>query len=230
MVAGAGFRRPGCAGVSDTLTPRGALLLAALAGFVDTATFIELHGLFAAHVTGNFVLIGAALAMGTGGILAKLLTFPVFVLAIVATQLATRRMASPTRPLLIAQAVLLVCFWAGTSLLAPFAHADDPWLMLVAGFAVAAMGVQNAMMRTAWPSAPPTTIMTGNTTGAVLDLTDWAQGKLAPEGGARLARALRTLAAFATGCALAALCLASLGPVSLILPALALGLLIAGRV
>lgn len=30
------------------------------AGYVDTASFLALHGLFAAHVTGNFVTLGAA--------------------------------------------------------------------------------------------------------------------------------------------------------------------------
>lgn len=45
-----------------------AIILAFLAGFVDTAAFIHMSGLFVAHVTGNFVLLGAALA--TGGRLA----------------------------------------------------------------------------------------------------------------------------------------------------------------
>jgi uncharacterized membrane protein YoaK (UPF0700 family) len=40
-------------------------LLAFNAGYVDTFGFLSLHGLFTAHVTGNFVTIGAALALGS---------------------------------------------------------------------------------------------------------------------------------------------------------------------
>ena len=48
------------------------------AGYVDTAGFLALQGLFTAHVTGNFVTLGAALVTGSSGILAKLLALPVF--------------------------------------------------------------------------------------------------------------------------------------------------------
>lgn len=53
-------------------------LLSFNGGFVDTAGFLALHGLFTAHVTGNFVTLGAAIALGTSGILAKLLALPTF--------------------------------------------------------------------------------------------------------------------------------------------------------
>ena len=39
-----------------------AVLLAYTSGFVDTLSFIALFGLFAAHITGNFVLIATSLA------------------------------------------------------------------------------------------------------------------------------------------------------------------------
>src|SRR4051794_31144571 len=51
------------------------LLLSLNAGFVDTAGFLALQGLFTAHVTGNFVTLGASLVFGTSGAVAKLWRF-----------------------------------------------------------------------------------------------------------------------------------------------------------
>ena len=46
-------------------------LLSFNAGYVDTAGFLALHGLFTAHVTGNFVTLGASLVTGTTGAIAN---------------------------------------------------------------------------------------------------------------------------------------------------------------
>jgi uncharacterized membrane protein YoaK (UPF0700 family) len=46
-------------------------LLAGIAGFVDTLSFVAQFGLFTAHVTGNFVLSGASIGHAGRGLLLK---------------------------------------------------------------------------------------------------------------------------------------------------------------
>jgi len=53
-------------------------LLSFNGGYVDSIGYLSLQGLFTAHVTGNFVTIGAALVFGTSGVVAKLLALPMF--------------------------------------------------------------------------------------------------------------------------------------------------------
>src|SRR6202161_4699615 len=65
------------------------ILLSFNAGYVDTAGSLALQGLFTAHVTGNFVTIGAALVFGTSGVVAKLLALPVFCIVIIVTRLVS---------------------------------------------------------------------------------------------------------------------------------------------
>jgi len=59
------------------------MMLSVTAGYVDTAGYVALQGLFTAHVTGNFVTLGASLVSGSSGALAKLLALPTFCLVIV---------------------------------------------------------------------------------------------------------------------------------------------------
>ena len=95
------------------------LLLSLNAGFVDTAGFLALQGLFTAHVTGNFVTLGASLVLGTSGAVAKLLALPVFCTVVVLTRLLSSGLLQMNRPalkillglkvvLLIAGAVLAI--------------------------------------------------------------------------------------------------------------------------
>jgi len=48
----------------ETLAP---VLLSVNGGYVDSAGFLALRGLFSGHVAGNFVTLGAATASGGGG-------------------------------------------------------------------------------------------------------------------------------------------------------------------
>src|SRR5271154_719183 len=123
-----------------------AALLSFVAGFVDTAGFLGLQGLFTAHVTGNFVTLGAALVLGTHGVVAKLLALPEFILVVALARLAgaalTARRWPTVRILLIAKVVLLIAFFVLAVALGPFPDSDAP-AALATGFAgVAAMAVQ----------------------------------------------------------------------------------------
>jgi len=188
-----------------------AALLSFNGGFVDTAGFVGLQGLFTAHVTGNFVTMGAALVFGTQGFLAKLLALPEFIVVIalarwLGTVLRARQKAA--LPVLLgAKVALLFAFFVIAVALGPFPNSDTP-AALLAGFAgVAAMAVQNAAHRVHFPTLPPSTLMTGNTTQAVLDAVDLVLGVNRDNTALVRTRLLRTLSGigfFALGCAMAA--------------------------
>src|ERR1700751_1924648 len=103
-------------------------LLSFNGGFVDTAGFLGLQGLFTAHVTGNFVTLAATLVSGTHGIVAKLLALPEFVIVIVAARLlgaALRARRQPARPvLLIAKVLCLLAFFFLAVAFGPFPDSD----------------------------------------------------------------------------------------------------------
>ncbi|AWN37490.1 YoaK family protein [Methylobacterium radiodurans] len=181
-----------------------AVVLGFVAGFVDAAGFVALAGLFAAHVTGNFVLIGAALVGDAVGLVAKLLALPVFVLAVAGARLLAlgleRAGRRPLPWLLAAEALLLAGFGGTGAALAPFAGADSLGALLVGMQAVAAMGVQNALGRLCLPNLAATTVMTVNVTQAVIDAVDLALGRAADAGArARLRRIAPAVLAFACG-------------------------------
>src|SRR5437764_3609119 len=157
----------------DHLERIDAILLSFVASYVDTAVFVGLFGLFTSHVTGNFVLIGAALVHHADGVGTKLLALPVFVFAIAATVLAVRalerRGRTPLPPLLIAEAFLLTISACAPTLIRATVHPDNSAAMVTGMLAVFAMGLQNAYMRIKLGTLPPTTIMTGNVTQATID-------------------------------------------------------------
>jgi uncharacterized membrane protein YoaK (UPF0700 family) len=178
------------------------------AGYVDTAGFLALQGLFTAHVTGNFVTLGAALVLGTSGTVAKLLALPVFCAVIVATRLAGLALERRGRPVLRSMLGLKTALLALGALLAvrlgPFEQGDGAGAITTGMVLVAAMAIQNAVSRIHLASAPPTTLMTGSTTQLMIDAADLLHG-LEPAARdaarARLARLAASVAGFAAGCA-----------------------------
>src|SRR5258708_5415221 len=93
-----------------------AALLSFNGGFVDTAGFLGLAGLFTAHVTGNFVTLGAALVLGSHGIIGKILALPVFIVSIALARFAgaalRKRHAPVLRIFLAIEVALLFLFFA----------------------------------------------------------------------------------------------------------------------
>jgi uncharacterized membrane protein YoaK (UPF0700 family) len=188
------------------------LLMSLNGGFVDTAGFLALQGLFTAHVTGNFVTFGAALVHGTSGALAKLLALPVFCAVVILMRWLSYKLPDFGLPVLRTMLVLKTLLLAAGAALAvhfgPFSDGDS-WLAMLTGMAlVSAMAIQNATHRIHLASAPPTTLMTGTTTQIMIDLADLLRGlpsQDAVAARARLQRMSGSVTVFAAGCAAAAL-------------------------
>lgn len=208
-------------------------LLSAVAGYVDTAGFIGLFGLFTAHVTGNLVTVGSTVARhdgaGTGPRLAML---PIFMCAVAATVLFIRALRARGRPVLTPvlgiEALALVAFLlAGVCLGPRIGPAHEGWLVTVIGATgVIAMGIQNALMREVLAQSAPTTMMTGNVTQFTIDLTRClfpdkpTDAARRAEARRRLAKTSAILLGFVGGAALGALGVQTLGFHCLAVPAL----------
>jgi uncharacterized membrane protein YoaK (UPF0700 family) len=194
------------------------LLLSLNAGFVDTAGFLALQGLFTAHVTGNFVTLGASLVLGTSGAIAKLLALPVFCMVVIAVRLlgsALSQREFPALKILLGLKIILLVLGAALAVhFGPFKN-GDAWQAIVTGMVlVAAMAIQNAVHRIHLGSAPPSTLMTGTTTQIMIDLADMMRRPRAEQPGnpgSRLLRMSGNIAIFAIGCASAALLYAHVG-------------------
>ena len=207
--------------------------LAFVAGFVDAAAFIALTGLFTAHVTGNFVLIGAELVTSSTGVLAKVLALPVFMgavaLARILALLLERQGADPLPWLLAVEAALLAGFGLCGTLSSPLNAPDGAPALVVGMLAVAAMGVQNAIGRLSLGHLAPTTVMTVSVSQAVIDATDLilrTSGNAATTR-ARLLRVLPAIATFAAGALVGAFGIAHLAFGCIALPIMVLISLIA---
>lgn len=184
-------------------------LLSFVAGYVDVVGFTALAGLFTAHVTGNFIMIGLALQNPSASLLPKLLAMPAFVLSVAATrrmEAALEHRGRTPAPLLLIECALMLCFMLAGLAAAP---AVDPGSLpaIASGlFAVAAMGIQNTLSRTSLAGLGPTTIMTGNTTQIIIDLVDAYHASPEQKTAiyARLRKATPAVLGFASGAALGA--------------------------
>lgn len=218
-----------------------AIVLSSVAGYVDTAGFLALFGLFTAHVTGNFVTAGAAVALrAPEGVAARLAMIPIFMLAVAGTTLGARRLKArgraPLAPLLGVMTVALAAFAAAGVLLQPRVIAEGTWeVIAIGGLGGIAMGIQNALMRECFGSIAPTTVMTGNLTQLTMELVDFLVPAAEPDAAKRAT--LRTaairrlykfgipLCGFVAGAAIGALLTGMFGLWSIALPTVVVALL-----
>jgi len=211
------------------------MALGFFAGYVDTLGFLALFGLFTAHVTGNFILIGAALAdPSRSSILLKFLAFPAFIAGVAAARilvvLVEKRQTLALRPALLLELALLLGFMFFGLAATPVGSEAGPLAMASGLLGAAAMGAHSAISRLLLGHLAPTSMMTGNVTQIVIDAVDLLRGADDPGLKTRFAKFLWPLLSFAIGCIAAAFGYLWFGFAALALPVLILvGLLVAER-
>ncbi len=194
------------------------LLLTFLAGYCDTVTFVHMKGIFSAHVTGNFVLFAAALSRGvTAEDYLKLLTFPVFILAVALATIVyvnsekagqeTRKTTGLCRILSLMAGLLMI---ASALSFIKSAPADIAITMIV----VLAMGLQNALHH--FIPGTMTTVMTGTVMNTVARLTRKVMKVDLEPAAAASVNTLWLILLFGSGCLLAAFSAQYLNYLSLI--------------
>lgn len=183
------------------------ILLAVVAGWVDTAVYFAI-GLFSAHVTGNIVLVAAALRRPGASLLLGALSVPVFIVvawlaALLGQMLGPARLRTIRTLFAIEGVLLALCLAAGA--IHPGGTGSTRALLL-GMFAVAAMAVQNATNRLLLPRLPSTAVMTSNVSQLAVDLAALVRpaGATRQQAVDRLAHTGPAVLAFAAGCGLGA--------------------------
>jgi len=161
------------------------ILLALVAGWVDAGSFIGLHHIMAAHITGNLVILAADIATGFQATdLLKILILPIFFVGVMAMTLVHDRYvalyddpARHIRGMLVIEAVLIVGTGAIGLLASLAGWVLDLWLALAVATPVTlAMALHNAIHRLYPIVGPATTVMTGNITQFFIDRTRGMSG------------------------------------------------------
>ena len=195
------------------------LLLSAIAGYCDTATFIAGNGTFSAHVTGNFIIFAAEAVLNADpNAWIKLITFPVFIIAVITGGWLAAK-TGKRYILLLTEGILLLL--AGVA--AFWLDADQSGRYVVVMITVLALGLQNTFSKL-FPKEThgPTTMMTGNVTQASLDLGNllWKGFKADHLSLESIKKQLFLIGGFLAGCFLGGLLAKWIGLQAVILPGL----------
>lgn len=201
------------------------LVLTIIAGYCDSITFVAADKIFSAHVTGNFIVFAYQMIKGAeGDAWIKLLTFPIFMLSVMAGGWISARFSNRHFLLLCEGGILLLAGAIAYSL-GYIDNGEITWPMyLVTMIVVFAMGLQNAFGKLfAKDTYGPTTMMTGNVTQFSLDLRGWlTKGFAEPGYLAGLKKGLITLGGFLLGCILGAYAGKAFGLTGILLPGVAM--------
>lgn len=212
--------------VSANHIGRISFLLACIGGYCDTVTFVSGDSIFSAHVTGNFIVFAAQVFSGySEDSWIKLLTFPVFVAAVMFGGWLAERSPARYRVLLVESLLLLV--GGGISLILPALEIMpiSDCMYFVVMVTVFALGLQNTFGRLfAKETFGPTTIMTGNVTQASLDLGNILRKGINADAASRasLSKLAVIIGGFLAGCLLGALLGKTCGLSALSIPGLVL--------
>ncbi len=200
------------------------LLLTIIAGYCDTVTFVAADSIFSAHVTGNFIVFAYQIIKGSDvHAWIKLLTFPVFILAvIVGGRIALKSVNRYT--ILFWEGVILVLSGIASYVFGYLENFSEWTMYAVAMSTVFAMGLQNAFGKLfAKETHGPTTMMTGNVTQASLDLGNLIKnGTNDADSLLSFKKQLVTIFGFLIGCFLGAVAGKFFGLGTLILPGAAM--------
>ena len=187
-----------------------AAALAVIAGMVDLMSFMNLDGIFTAHVTGNLVILTALAIEGRHAKLGQTLAVPVFIVTAAVVWLLVRRIGalSPaaTRAVLLMQFGLLLAVLL-VSVLGHVTQSPTGSVALVTVLlATSAMAAQNALLHLQVPGSPATAVMTGNLVSTIIFALDAVsnEGARHTAAAAHLRNVLGLLGGFMLGCAVAA--------------------------
>nr|WP_294784902.1 YoaK family protein [uncultured Flavobacterium sp.] len=200
------------------------LLLTIVAGYCDTVTFVAADSIFSAHVTGNFIVFAYQIVKGSDAhAWIKLLTFPVFIIAVITGgRIALKSTNRYT--ILFWEGLILLLSGIASYIFGYLGNFSEWTVYAVAMAAVFAMGLQNAFGKLyAKETHGPTTMMTGNVTQASLDLGNLLKNGLKDADVVlSFKKQIVTIMGFLTGCFLGAVAGKFFGLGTLIIPGVAI--------
>jgi uncharacterized membrane protein YoaK (UPF0700 family) len=149
------------------------LILAFVGGFVDSAGYIKLFGLFTSSITGNLVVACAALFKNTDGVFSRVFVTILFAIGAFITSLMSLRLRNVHRMnqwyigvILISAEIVTLILATAVAMYIESAHGFpvlDSWQCILVGSIIAlSMGIHSAAALEMIKNCPSTNVMTAN--------------------------------------------------------------------